>query len=154
MLVLAAPVGNCAVLGHVLNCLLITFASSTNLLFYIRVFAVYSTNRIVAALFGVPALASVALSINFYRAFSVVQLGQTNYCVERVRHTHNLLTPVAVFFTIYDLLIYFAITWRVYRMFLECSGKPAERKFKVLVFGNSLPLLARALLLDSQLYCL
>ncbi|KDR70188.1 hypothetical protein GALMADRAFT_41759, partial [Galerina marginata CBS 339.88] len=148
---LTTPVENCATFQIALNVLLVVFVSCTTCFFYIRVCAIYDLNRYIIAFFGTTWLATVAMSITFAHTFTAHHIEPTTYCTERIQGYY--LGPTTAILLFNDVLIYLAITWKVYHIFRDAETTMGQR-LKQLVFGASLPVLSKVILQDSGLYCL
>ncbi|KAF9559979.1 hypothetical protein CPC08DRAFT_637143 [Agrocybe pediades] len=148
---LTTPVGDCAVLQQALNGLLIVAVSCTTFLFYMRVCAVFCMNRYICAVFGTTWLATVAMSGTFPKTFRAGRIDPTDYCLETA--DMRLLGPTVIVLLANDVMIYLAITYRVYKMFVESTSTLGQR-MNHLLLGTSMPVLWKVLLQDSQIYCL
>ncbi|KDR70210.1 hypothetical protein GALMADRAFT_103363 [Galerina marginata CBS 339.88] len=148
---LTRPINDCTKFEAALNGLLVAFISSTTCFFYLRVSSIYNKSIFIVTFFGILWLATVAMSSLFFKIFSAAHVGPTQFCLESVNQ--KFLAPPAIVFLTNDTLIYAAITYRIYQMFLERDASLSE-KVKLVVFGKSLPLLSKVILLDSQLYFL
>ncbi|KDR70123.1 hypothetical protein GALMADRAFT_1350475 [Galerina marginata CBS 339.88] len=146
-----APVNNCANFQTALNAILIVFVSCTTLLFYIRVSAVYLFNRYIVAFFGATWLSGVAMSVTFLDTFFAENIGPTPYCVLKIRG--RFLGVSSIVLLVNEVLSYLAVTYRIYRLFLQ-SDASLKQRMKLVIFGTPLPVLSKVLLQGSQLYCL
>ncbi|KAF9479194.1 hypothetical protein BDN70DRAFT_879062 [Pholiota conissans] len=150
---LTAKVENCGALGNALNICLIISVACTATFFYLRVVAVYSRNPYVVGFFGLTWLATVSMAITFFKTFIAVPFPQTQYCMEMIKGNFLIATVSVLLFN--DLLIYIAIAYRIYRIFLDYEFEAdLKRKAVILLFGASLPVGSKIVLLESQLYCL
>ncbi|KDR70190.1 hypothetical protein GALMADRAFT_43546, partial [Galerina marginata CBS 339.88] len=148
---LTTPVADCSRLADALNALLIVYVTSTTGLFYLRVCAVYNMKRIIIAFFGTTWLAAIAMILTFSKTFMATPVENTHFCGESIRG--HFLGPTSFVLVTNDVLIYLAIAYRIHEMFLA-SDTSVRRRFNVLAFGTSLPVLSKALLQDSQSYFL
>jgi len=147
----ATPVEDCKTLETTLNALMTVFVSTTTLSFYLRIYAIYWDNAFVKAFYAVLWLGTAAAAITFTQTFSVEHLGSTGYCIDGLKH--NWLAPATTALLTNDTLVYFAITYRLYTLFRD-SESTVQQRMKLVVFGASLPIFSKVVLLDSQLYFL
>ncbi|KAF8960601.1 hypothetical protein BDZ97DRAFT_1293925 [Flammula alnicola] len=146
---LTSPVADCGRLSATLNGLLIVSVSCSTTFFYLRVVAVYSINKYVTGFFGITWLSTVAMSITFFKAFGAQHIGPTQYCAETV-DGHFLLAIVIVLLA-NDLLVYVAIAFRIYRIFLDYEFEAdLKRRVVILLFGASLPVGSKIVLLERS----
>ncbi|KAF9560828.1 hypothetical protein CPC08DRAFT_462642 [Agrocybe pediades] len=146
---LTAPMQDCGKLQMVLSGFLAVFVSGTMLSFYLRVYALYPDNRRVKILYGVWWFAVVGMSGTFALSFTAEHLGPTDYCIEGVKG--HFLGPTAILLLVSDSFTYVAVTYRLYNLFLDSESNTQER-LRLVVFGASLPIFWKVVLLDSQLY--
>ncbi|KAF8184801.1 hypothetical protein BJ912DRAFT_974113 [Pholiota molesta] len=121
---LTLPITDCGRLAQVLNALLTINVICLTGLCYLRITIVYSENRCVVVFFGLTWLS--------------------------VRdHPGPFGVPALAALALNDTLIYFAIAYRIYNIFLtyDFGMMHLERKLAVIAFGASLPTV-------GQLYCL
>ena len=133
----------------ILSGFLAAFVAGTTLSFYLRVYAIYPSNVFVRVFFGVIWLAIVGMSTTFTQSFTAKHLGPTNYCIEDVKG--HFLGPTAIILLINDFLTYIALTYRLYKLFID-SDSSTKQRMRLIVFGTSLPIFWKVVLLDSQLY--
>ena len=120
--------------------------------FYLRVIAVYSRKLRIVGLFGLTWLSTIAMASTFYKTYGAVPIGPSHYCREVVNG--NLLMGTLAVLLTNDSLIYIAITYRIYRIFLDHEFEATwKRKAVMLLFGASLPVGSKVVILESQLYC-
>jgi hypothetical protein len=116
---------------------------------------VYSENRCVVGFFGLTWLSVVAMALTFFKTFGAAHISPTHHCREIIRGPFGV--PALAALALNDTLIYFAIAYRIYNIFITYDfGKMhLERKLAVIAFGASLPTVgSKIVLLESQLYCL
>ncbi|KAF8154764.1 hypothetical protein B0H34DRAFT_799509 [Crassisporium funariophilum] len=145
------PFDDCNQIENALLATLIVFIASTTLLFYVRVCAVYNMHKYIVGFFGLLWVATVCTaSVTDIHKFSAVHIGPTKYCMEILAGS-----PSASVFMILtnDTLIFIAVTYKVYMMFLDSDATPNER-VHTLFLGRSLPALAKAIMQDAQFYYL
>ncbi|KAF4620507.1 hypothetical protein D9613_000987 [Agrocybe pediades] len=146
----ASPIADCAKFEAVMNGLLTACVALTTLTFYLRIYAIYRDNLVVKVVYGILWLATVGISVTFNMTFTAEHLGPTNYCLEGVKN--HFLLPLAIVILTNDILIYVAITYRLYNLFYDIESSTGQ-KLKLLL-GTSLPAFSKAVLQDSQLYFL
>ncbi|KAF8891622.1 hypothetical protein CPB84DRAFT_1374637 [Gymnopilus junonius] len=94
------------------------------------------------------------MSSTFYLVFGAKNIGPTKYCMETLHDPHHFLPATYSVFLVDETLIYMAIVWKIYLMFLERTGTSLGQTVKVLVCGVSLPVLSRIILLDTHMHFL
>ncbi|KAF8972545.1 hypothetical protein BDZ97DRAFT_1692232 [Flammula alnicola] len=149
---LTLPLENCSTYYDALNALLIIFVASTAALFYLRVCAVYNMNRIIVTFYGLLFLAVIGMLLTIPQTFTTAHIATTQYCGESLHGP--LLGPAGIVLIVNDALVYCAIAYRIFHMFLSDSETTTRAKFSQLAFGTSLPIISKALMMDSQLYFL
>ncbi|KAF9531345.1 hypothetical protein CPB83DRAFT_848883 [Crepidotus variabilis] len=148
---LTAPIPRCQEFLTFLSVALVLNVSAITSLFTLRLCAVYNMHKLILILYGILWLAGIGLMARFVEAFRAVPIGESGFCLEVVNG--SFLAPLLTALLFNDTLIFVLITYRVYMMYLK-SGAPISRRLSLFCFGTSLPLLTKALLQDSQLYCL
>ncbi|KAF9563020.1 hypothetical protein CPC08DRAFT_633295 [Agrocybe pediades] len=149
-LIMTSPIVDCAKIETAMNWILTAFVPLTTLTFYLRICSLYRDNLIVKVIYGMLWLSTLGMSITFNETFTAERLGPTNYCLEGVKN--HFLLPITMIVLTNDLLIYFAVTYKLYTLFLDIESSTGQ-KLK-LVLGTSLPAFSKAGLQDSQLYLL
>jgi hypothetical protein len=145
---------DCGKLGNALNAFLTICVASATTFFYLRMVAVYSQHRYVIGLFGILWLGTVGMAVLFTQTFGAEHIEPTRYCREIIHHDHFLLS-IITFIWLNDLLIYIAIAYRIYRIFADYDFEAnLQRRLAILLFGASLPVGSKIVLLESQLSCL
>jgi len=134
-----------------LNAFMAAFISAITLSFYLRIYAIYWDNLFVKVFYAVLWLGTTAVTILFTQSFSVEHLGSTGYCIDGLKR--NWLAPGTAALLVYDVFIYLATTYRLYTLFRD-SESTAQQRMKLVVFGASMPVFSKVILLDSQLYFL
>ncbi|KAF9563004.1 hypothetical protein CPC08DRAFT_687120 [Agrocybe pediades] len=150
VVLITSPIADCAKFEAVMNGLLTACVALTTLTFYLRIYAIYRDNLVVKVVYGILWLATVGISVTFNMTFTAEHLGPTNYCLEGVKN--HFLLPLAIVILTNDILIYVAITYRLYNLFYDIESSTGQ-KLKLLL-GTSLPAFSKAVLQDSQLYFL
>ncbi|KAF9563003.1 hypothetical protein CPC08DRAFT_761139 [Agrocybe pediades] len=147
---MTSPIRDCGRFEAAMNGVLAAYTPIITLGFYLRTYAIYRNNWLVKIVGGLAWLATVGISVTVTQTFTAGHLGPTNYCLEGVQG--NLLQALSIILLLFDVLIYIAITYRVYTLFVDRASS-AEQKVK-LVLGTSLPIFSKAVMQDSQLYFL
>ncbi|KAF9457501.1 hypothetical protein BDZ94DRAFT_225354 [Collybia nuda] len=141
-----APTGNCEVVGETTCTIYHVTVSSTALLFFLRVRAIFNKNRYITAIFFLLWIGVLGGSLTVVTSLSGVPIGNTKYCTfsnfKPYRSTANII--VATF----DTSVFIAVTWRL--SFRKAYTKGGGRTFDF--FGQYLPSFTRALLQDGQKY--
>ncbi|KAF8967908.1 hypothetical protein BDZ97DRAFT_2073300 [Flammula alnicola] len=149
---LTLPLENCSTYYDALNALLVIYVASTIALFYLRVCALYNMNRLVVISYGILFLAVIAMLLTLPQTFTATHIATTQYCGESVHGP--FFGPTNIILMVYDTLVYVAIAYRFFQMFLRDSETTTRAKFSLLAFGTSLPIVSKALVKDSHLYFL
>lgn len=123
--------------------------SSTALLFFLRLRAVYNRNRVVVATFFVLWLALLAASIAIPFNTRGAEVGPTKYCT--VVFVAEGVFVVQLTPLLYDTLVFAAISWRLCRVTCIKPSGPKE-SLKLLFLGKYLPAFTKSLYLDGQVY--
>jgi hypothetical protein len=146
-------VEDCSKLANALNAFLTICVASATTFFYLRMVAVYNQNRYVIGFFGVLWLGTIAMAVLFTQTFGAKNIGPTLHCQEFIRN--DFLLSIIAFIWANDLLIYLAIAYRIYRIFADYDFEAnLQRRVAILLFGASLPVGSKIVLLESQLSCL
>ena len=150
---IALPIGDCDQLMRTLNIILSVAIILETGLCYLRIFTVYRGLPYVVAWFGLTWLSVVSMAPTLFKTFGAVQIEPTQYCRETVQGVFAVPTILVLF--INDTLIYVAIAYRIYNVFVTYEFEAdLRRKCVIFLFGASLPIGSKIVLLESQLYCL
>jgi hypothetical protein len=144
----AVPFANCNTIIHVLGAFVILVVPSTSSLFFFRVKAFYSHNRVVVAFFGFLWLVLSGLCFFIPFAAQVTHIGTTGICIiTRVERyaSFPLLARLA-----FDTLVLLAISVRI--VSISIVGDTFGERMRSFVRGDGLPNLSRSLLHGGQLY--
>ena len=148
---LAAPISNCFRSLKALSVLFVFAMSSTSLLFFFRARAVFLSNPLAVAFFGILWLGVVGGSLTTIPALEGVNLGPTRRCLTGVIRFYSVagtITPL-----INDTIVFFAISWRL--CYNNNWGRPTVRNgVRMVIFGDHLPGFSKSLLQDGQIYFL
>ena len=130
--------------------------SSTSLLFFWRVRAVYKDSLVVCGFFFISWVA-VSCTCILHTRFQVFLLDleriqQAGRCFTVGDYSAFIMTSTLVSM-VNDLLIFCAITYRLMNMAEVCDPTPKKR-LMVAAFGRHLPAFSRTLLQDGQAYFL
>lgn len=130
--------------------------STTSLLFFWRVRAVYRDSRIVCGFFFFTWLV-VACACVLHTQFSIFildakRIQQAGRCFTTGNFSAFIIASTIVPL-VNDLLIFCAITYRLMSM-AEVDDLSPKKRVMIAVFGHYLPAFSRTLLLDGQAYFL
>ncbi|RDB25753.1 hypothetical protein Hypma_006259 [Hypsizygus marmoreus] len=147
----SAPLGAHCQRFQTTACVLYHIAfSSTALLFFLRVRAIFNRNVYVVAFFFVLWLAVLGGSATVATVGGSSPLGPTKYCLPKPTKMYISASPITL--AVHDTLVFAAISWRILsHSWLDPNMKPALKAF---VTGRYLPAFSRALLQDGQVYYL
>ncbi|PPQ73128.1 hypothetical protein CVT26_014950 [Gymnopilus dilepis] len=147
----AAPTGDCNNLMKASSGVYCMMMASTSLLFYFRVSALYMDNKHVTRFFLFMWLALLGASLTAIIGVSGAPIGPTKHCVN-VRLDRYLGIAVVIPF-LNDTCVFIATTYRLIQFGLP--GDAGIRDiFRVIISGNGLSLLTKALFKDGQAYYL
>ncbi|KAF9457500.1 hypothetical protein BDZ94DRAFT_225173 [Collybia nuda] len=142
-----APIGNCAASAKIPCSAYHVAVSSTALLFFLRVRAIFEKDRTITIVFFVLWLAVLGGSVTAIPSLSGVHIGKTKYCTFSSIGTYRSAANITL--AIFDTCVFIAITWRILRdQFTYEVGDQTKSNF----FGRGLPAFSRALLQDGQKY--
>lgn len=103
--------------------------------------------------FALTWLSVVSMSPTLFKTFGAEKITPTEYCHETVQGVFAVPTILVLF--INDTLIYVAIAYRIYNIFVTYEFEADwRRKCVIFLFGASIPIGSKIVLLESQLYCL
>jgi len=124
--------------------------TSTSLLFFIRIRAVFDKNLWIVGFFTVLWLAVVGACLTVIIGVDGVNIGPTRYCIDG--EVQSYVTTATVIPLINDTFVFLAITWR---LFSNSYARPTFKDgLRVLIFGDYLPMFSKAMLHDGQAYYL
>ncbi|KDR82167.1 hypothetical protein GALMADRAFT_152929 [Galerina marginata CBS 339.88] len=155
-IVITQPMKNCSVTVYGLSWMFTLLLSSTTLLFFFRVRAVYMDKKYVIAFFFLSWLGVVAGCIAETQsggpAWSSIPYPSNPYCLGDPINLLTLVTTMSTAPMANDVLSFCAITWRLMQIsHVETTFKSS---IQVMLFGHYLPAFSRALLRDGQVYFL
>ncbi|KAF9457507.1 hypothetical protein BDZ94DRAFT_1240744 [Collybia nuda] len=147
---ITAPIENCAALARVKCAVYHVTISSTALLFFLRVRAIFNQNRQISIIFFILWLIVVGGSMTAVVSISGTHIGDTPYCV--FSDVRSYLTAIAnISLALFDTCIFIAITWSLSTDHLTNKGDGLKGGMAAL-FGKYLPAFSKALLQDGQKY--
>ncbi|THU98147.1 hypothetical protein K435DRAFT_721083 [Dendrothele bispora CBS 962.96] len=151
----------CTAATRALKALFFVGMSSTTLLFFLRVRAIYSNSRSFQAFFLCFWLATVGCSTLDLLLVEGVRLGPTQGCIfANLKKLYAIIPAVAVL--VHDTVVFIGISYKLF-LFTEYSrSSRSQRRTRVQLRGDSvgflsgkgLPALTRAVLQDGQVYYL
>ncbi|RDB23091.1 hypothetical protein Hypma_009730 [Hypsizygus marmoreus] len=145
-----APLGMRCQVDEKTLCVLFHVAfSSTALLFFLRVRAVFNDNKYVIRFFFILWLAVLGGSLTVSTVGGATEIGPTHHCNPKPLKTYIIAAPIT--FAINDTFVFLAISWR---LLMNSWDPDVKRSFKVVAFGEYLPRFSQALLQDGQVYYL
>ncbi|KAF7336004.1 hypothetical protein MSAN_02314100 [Mycena sanguinolenta] len=141
-----APVENCnaLVLGFTISAVLTQ--TSTAMLFFLRVTAVWHSNRIAYAVFSILWLAVLGAGIVDPVGIRGIHIASTKYCIDTVIPGSTEATVIMPL--INDTAIFLAITYRV--LAHTIAGDSLMARLRIFFGGHGLSALSRALLQSGQ----
>ncbi|EMD35665.1 hypothetical protein CERSUDRAFT_96777 [Gelatoporia subvermispora B] len=145
-----APIGRCALLEKIVDIMYPISVSSTCLLFFFRIRAVFDRSNIIVALFFVVWLSVVGGTLTIVTAVKSINIGPTNYCLNASLKSYASaagITPL-----IHDTLVFVAISLRLLMNSRVDWRRDWKLQARAFVTGEYLPVFSRALLQDGQLY--
>lgn len=144
---------NCAQLEQVGLVLYVITTSTTALLFYFRVCAVYNNNYFVRVFFALTWLGVVGGSITIIEGVTGTHLGPTQFCLNIVAHDYIVASAIAGL--VNDTTVFAAITYKFGKANAASQARNGTstgvRKF---FSGDALPAFSKAMLQNSQVYYL
>ncbi|KAF9457887.1 hypothetical protein BDZ94DRAFT_161019 [Collybia nuda] len=148
----APPVGNCDVLTKVTCGIYHVTASSTALLLFLHMRAIFDRNKYLTAGFFGLWVVVLGGSLTSILSISGVQIGNTHHCAyTNFKSYRSSVTNITL--AVFDTCVFFAVTWRLSNIQLSVlnnGGSPS--KMRLDIFGKYLPAFTRALLHDGQEY--
>ncbi|KAJ6585780.1 hypothetical protein B0H19DRAFT_1110733 [Mycena capillaripes] len=148
---LTFPVGGCQELDRVLIILYPIVISSTSLLFFYRLRAIYAGSagsRTVTVLFSLVWLAELVACIGVIFGTEATNIGPTRYCLLSQLAPHSAAACITQ--AILDTGVFVAISYRLTSNAYVDHGWRV--KFCVFFRGDYLPYFSRAMLVDGQMY--
>ena len=146
---LAAPISNCFNTLIAVSVFFVFAISSTSLLFFLRARAVFLSNPLATAFFGVLWLGVLGGSLTSIPGIRGANLGPTRYCTIGMIRFYSVAAAITPL--INDSIIFFAISWR---LCANIAPPTLRNDVKTMVFGDHLPAFSKSLLQDGQVYFL
>ncbi|KAJ6528739.1 hypothetical protein DFH09DRAFT_157256 [Mycena vulgaris] len=144
------PIQACNTTFVALSCCYPLLISASTFLFFSRVRAVYGGDRLVTATFGFLWLTVVGTSMTIPFSGNAIRLGDPFKCV--VVNVEVYTSSAGITFTVYDTLVFFAISYRLVSNFRYSEELAHGEQIRVFFSGASLPAFSKALFTDGQMY--
>ncbi|KAJ6454634.1 hypothetical protein C8R45DRAFT_846439 [Mycena sanguinolenta] len=141
-----APVKNCNALAVVFGICVVFTQTTTALLFFLRVTAVWNSNKIVYAVFFVLWLAVLAVGITAPLGVRAAHIGPTVQCI--ITAVPNNIKAAAIMPLINDTAVFLAINYRILAHTVVADSPMA--RFRVFLGGKKISTLSRALIQGGQ----
>ncbi|RDB23130.1 hypothetical protein Hypma_009754 [Hypsizygus marmoreus] len=122
--------------------------SSTALLFFFRVRAVFNQNKYIVIFFFALWLSVFGGSLTAATVGGATHLGPTSHCIPHPFKQYLGASPLTL--AANDTAVFLAISWRL--LVDSWSDRRRKRSFLSLVFGGYLPTFSKAILNDGQVY--
>ncbi|KAF8898012.1 hypothetical protein CPB84DRAFT_1681618 [Gymnopilus junonius] len=147
------PMNDCSGILSALSWAIAVSISSTSLLYFFRVRALYMQNRYVVGFFFLLWIAVVAGCIALgIQGRNSTNLGSSPYCIADTTDSVIMVVSINIIPMINNVLSFIAATWKLMEnAHVEANFK---NRFKLIIFGHYLPEFSRALLKDNQIYFL
>ncbi|KAF9457505.1 hypothetical protein BDZ94DRAFT_225694 [Collybia nuda] len=145
-----APVENCVTLSKVVCAVYHVTISSTALLFFLRVRAIFDRNRYVTIGFFILWLGVLGGSLTAVLSLSGMHVGNTKYCAFSNFKAYRSAANITL--VVFDTCVLIAITWRLSNTHLTVKSDDIRLKARFNLLGKYLPAFSRALLQDGQKY--
>ncbi|KAF7334209.1 hypothetical protein MSAN_02382200 [Mycena sanguinolenta] len=143
---LVAPVKNCNALAVGLDVCFVLSQTSTALLFFLRVTAVWHPSKIAYAIFSILCMAVLGAGITAPLGIPAAQIGPTKQCIITAVPANTELAVIMPL--INDTAVFLAITYRVLAHTVVANSSMA--RFRVFLGGKGLSTLSQALLQTGQ----
>ncbi|KAJ6454623.1 hypothetical protein C8R45DRAFT_1189165, partial [Mycena sanguinolenta] len=140
------PVENCNALAVVSGICAVFTQSSTALLFFLRVTAVWNQSKIVYVVFSILWLAVLAVGITAPLGIRAAHIGPTAQCIITV--VPNNIKAAAIMPLINDTAVFLAINYRILAHTVVADSPMA--RLRVFLGGKKISTLSRALIQSGQ----
>ncbi|KAJ6454659.1 hypothetical protein C8R45DRAFT_1189288, partial [Mycena sanguinolenta] len=140
------PVKNCNGLTVVMTICAVFTQTTTAMLFFLRVTAVWNSNKIVYAVFFVLWLAVLAVGITAPLGIRAAHIGPTTQCIITV--VPNNIEAAAIMPLINDTAVFLAINYRILAHTVVADSPMA--RLRVFLGGKEISTLSRALIQSGQ----
>lgn len=123
--------------------------SSTALLFFLRVRAVYAGNKYITGVFFILWLSVLGGSLTFINGVSGASIGTTKYCMNVMTHPYTSSSLITAF--IFDTTVFMAISWH---LLVDAWDVPKQNGsiFKLFLASKYLPAFSQGFIQDGQKY--
>ncbi|KAF4622233.1 hypothetical protein D9613_009384 [Agrocybe pediades] len=148
VLIMVQPMDNCDSIQIIFSICYILFVTSTLLLSFIRVSAVWNRCSRVVSVFGLLWLTAVAGSFTVIKGIGIEQVSGVKLCLERVAHPY--LAASIILPTINHIIVFIAISIGLCKCH-DSSIFNIGKGIRLYIFGDTLPAFSKALLQSSQL---
>ncbi|KAJ6476948.1 hypothetical protein C8R45DRAFT_1008364 [Mycena sanguinolenta] len=142
----SSPVQNCNALALGYEICVVLTQTSTAMLFFLRVTAVWHRNKVVFVVFSVLWVGVLGAGISIPVGVRAAHIGPTLQCIDTVVPTYAVL--LAIMPLIYDTAIFLAITYRILAHTIVADSLVA--RLRVFYGGVGLSTLSQALLRSGQ----
>ncbi|KAJ3506391.1 hypothetical protein NLJ89_g6894 [Agrocybe chaxingu] len=146
------PIGgeNCSLVNTIISSFVPVAIPGTSLLLFFHVCAIYNKNKYIIMIFGFMWIAVIGGSTTAVIGGSYHSLGPTDYCTNASLPSYA--SAAAIIPTANDFCLYIAIVWRMLRS--SYVDNTVKNGVRMMVFGDYLPALSKALLHNGQAYFL
>ncbi|KAG5652370.1 hypothetical protein H0H81_005232 [Sphagnurus paluster] len=148
----AATLPNCQPVKNAVSILHHVAFSSTSLLFFFCVRAIFLQKKIVVACFFVLWSGVLGASIAVTPSGKVAHLEPTQYCKETALKPSASVAPIML--AVNDTFVFLAISWRLLSGVQLEPPTPEKKSLLGMVLGNYISDFSRKLLQDGQIYYL
>jgi len=147
----ASPLRDCSGVHLAFNIFYSIGVSATALLFFFRVRAIYGGDRFITVAFGLLWLAVLGSSTTVPISGTARNVGNPSECL--IGHPKSYAGSPGIIITVYDTLVYIAISSRLVSIFCHLDGKQTRRaQLTALFSGSNLPAFSKSLFTDGQKY--
>ncbi|KAF8810290.1 hypothetical protein BYT27DRAFT_7186756 [Phlegmacium glaucopus] len=145
------PLSTCEALEHVLDAFFVLSITSSSLLLFFRIRAIFDRNPWVVTLFSGLWLAIVAASVTYLVMIAVhkVEAAGRESCVV-IGNVAGYSAAASIVPLINDTLVFFAISWRLFRN--SYARRTRREGVRFPNFRDYLPVFYKAFLQDGQAY--
>ncbi|RDB22900.1 hypothetical protein Hypma_009718 [Hypsizygus marmoreus] len=151
VIVQTAPLGNHCHSVEKAICVFYHIAfSSTSLLFFLRVRAVFYRNRLIILFDFLLWLAVLGGSLTIATVGGATELGPTKYC--QLEPPKGYISAAPITLTVFDTFVFLAVSWHL--ISTSCAGNTNNPRMKGVLLGKYIPAFSRAVLQNGQVYYL
>ncbi|KAJ6465730.1 hypothetical protein C8R45DRAFT_1173338, partial [Mycena sanguinolenta] len=141
-----APVQNCSALALSYDICVLLSQTTTAMLFFLRVTAVWHRNKVVFVVFSILLLGILGAGLTIPIGVRAAHVGPTLQCIDTIVPDYTVI--IAIMPLIYDTAIFLAITYRILAHTIVADSLVA--RLRVFVGGTGLSTLSQALLRSGQ----